>query len=166
MQELDEKIDILTLWLKLNNGADPEYDKKWDERAGLIWQRSEILNAKKLSDISDGYHTFSELYRYRMLLQAAWLNALYISVETGWSTDQRSWHIEKSWRHHDGELCFGKDNYFIVTAVLPTGQISNHYKGEYWDLFKIKEVERAIEWDGHTPAEAADRIEKYLKGDY
>lgn len=109
------------------------------------------------SQISDGYHTFGELYHYRMLLQAAWFNL---------AVQQQQFNIVKSYRHHDGELCFGKENYFIVVAQLPTGQISNHYKGENWDLFDVEEVERAPEWDGHTPQEAADRMEKYLKGDY
>lgn len=112
----------------------------------------------KMSEVSDGYHTFAELYRYRMLLQAAWFNELADK-----STD---FNVQKSRRHHDGELCFGKDNYFIVVADLPTGQISNHYKGEFWDLFKVLEVETAPEWDGHTPATAADRIEKYVRGDW
>lgn len=50
-------------------------------------------------------------------------------------------------------------------AILPTGQISNHYESKYWDLFNIPEKEIAFEYDGHTPNEAADRIERYLKGE-
>lgn len=115
-------------------------------------------HVNKTSEISDGYHTFRELYRYRMLLQAAWFNTAALGKNQN--------KIVKSWRHHDGELCFGKDNYFIVVAQLPTGQISNHYKGEAWELFDVPEVEKAPEWDGHTPEEAADRIEKYLRGEY
>ena len=48
-------------------------------------------------------------------------------------------------------------------AELPTGQISNHYENRYWELFNIPELDTAWEWDGHTPNEAADRIESYLK---
>lgn len=119
---------------------------------------------QKMSDVSDGYHTFAELYRYRMLLQAAWFNQMYSGNHANGGDAYLD--VQKSWRHADGELCFGKENYFIVVAQLPTGQISNHYKCEYWDLFKIPEFEFAPEWDGHTPAQAADRIEKYLRGDY
>lgn len=113
----------------------------------------------KMSEVSDGYHTFAELYRYRMLLQAAWFNQLYALYQ---DHDTAIGPPVKSWRHADGELCFGKENYFVVVAQLPTGQISNHYKGEYWDLFKILEVPTAPVWDGHTPQEAADRIEGFL----
>lgn len=40
---------------------------------------------------------------------------------------------------------------------------SNHYENQYWELFNIPELDTAWEWDGHTPNEAADRIESYLK---
>lgn len=55
------------------------------------------------------------------------------------------------------------DDWFIVMAILPTGQVSNHYESKYWDLFDVPERETAFEYDGHTPNEAADRLEKYLK---
>lgn len=100
-------------------------------------------------EISDGYHTFNELYRYRMLYNAAFFNLLPKSI------------VHKSKRHHDGDECFG-GGWFIVMANLPTGQISNHYELEYWDLFQIPERETADKWDGHTPQEAADRLYKYL----
>lgn len=117
----------------------------------------------KMSEVSDGYHTFGELYHYRMLLQAAWFNTLLVDEL---DAPELIGSIVKSWRHSDGELCFGKENYFIVVAELPTGQISNHYKGEYWDLFNCMEVPKAPEYDGHTPQQAAERIEKYLRGEY
>lgn len=102
---------------------------------------------------SDSYHTFDELYRYRMLYNAAFANEYHVNYG----------RVIKSWRHSDGELCFGKDNYFVVVMNLPTGQISNHYKGEFWDLFDVEEVERAPEWDGHTPQQAAERLEAFLR---
>lgn len=35
--------------------------------------------------------------------------------------------------------------------------------GSSWDLFDVPERETAFEYDGHTPNEASDRLEKYLK---
>jgi len=111
-------------------------------------------------EVSDGYHTFNELYRYRMLYNAALFNV--------WGGDddarQLVTGVHKSWRHHDGEQCFG-GGWFIVLADLPTGQISNHYPLDCWDLFHIVERQTAAEWDGHTPAEAADRLEAFLRGE-
>lgn len=102
-------------------------------------------------EISDGYHTFNELYYYRMLYNAAFFNLL-----------PKEW-VHKSKKHHDGEECFG-GGWFIVMANLPTGQISNHYELKYWELFHIPEKDVADEWDGHTPKEAAERLHKCLLG--
>lgn len=125
------------------------------------FRRSEIHAIQKIIDslqqeqtdmgeVSDGYHTFNELYYYRMLYNAAFFNLL-----------PKEW-VHKSKRHHTGEECFG-GGWFIVMANLPTGQISNHYELKDWDLFKVPEKEFADEWDGHSPQEAAERLYKYLQ---
>lgn len=115
----------------------------------------------KMSQVSDGYHTFGELYRYRMLLQAMLFNQWGDIYDS--KTDSRLHDIHKSWKHSDGKPCFdGK--YFVVVATLPTGQITNHYKAEHWDLFKIPARDMAAEWDGHTPQQAADRMAEFLQG--
>lgn len=103
--------------------------------------------------ISDGHHTFNDLYEYRMLYNA---HAAHGWVAAGIP-------VVKSWRHHDGQECFG-GGWFIVTAQLPTGQVSNHYPAQDWDLFDIPEVETAPEWDGHTPIDAANRLRDAMKG--
>lgn len=105
---------------------------------------------KDKGEISDGYHTFNELYRYRMLYNAAFFNLLPKEL------------VHKSKKHHDGKECFG-GGWFIVMANLPTGQISNHYELKDWDLFHIPEKGVADEWDGHTPQQAAERLYKYLR---
>jgi hypothetical protein len=110
---------------------------------------------------SDGFHTFDELYNYRMLYNAAFFNMCARSLES--PGIGALFDVHKSYRHHDGEHPFGSSDWFIVMAELPTGQISNHYRiNAGWDLFRIPERERAAEWDGHTPAEAAYRLESFL----
>lgn len=104
--------------------------------------------------VSDAYHTMDELYYYRMLYNAMWINDMDPIL-------QKAYRIQKSKRHGTGEPCFDGE-YFIVQAMLPTGQISNHYELKYWDLFHCPEVEKADEWDGHTPQQAADRLERCL----
>lgn len=105
-------------------------------------------------DVSDGYHTFKELYDYRMIYNALWFNEL--------SKIRPLYDIHKSLRHSDGEKCFG-GGWFIVMAELPTGQISNHYEEKYWDMFDIPVKEKANKWDGHTPQQAYDRMINYIK---
>lgn len=99
----------------------------------------------------DAYHTMAELYEYRMLYNA--------HAAHGWHAAGIS--VVKSWRHSDGEPCFG-GGWFIVTATLPTGQISNHYAAEHWRLFDVPAVDTAPARDGHTPADAAARLRAAL----
>jgi len=107
---------------------------------------------KETEETSDGFHTFGELYKYRLLYNAAFFNSI-----------SNFYDVHKSWRHSDGEECFG-GGWFIVMAELPTGQISNHYEAKYWDLFKIPVKENANIWDGHTPNDAANRLQKFIEG--
>ena len=102
--------------------------------------------------VSDGHHTFDELYEYRMLYNAA------LFIEWG---KHEMYDVHKSWQHSDGELCFG-GGWFIVIAELPTGQISNHYKAEHWELFDIADKVLANKYDGHTPDLAAKRLRDHL----
>lgn len=117
-------------------------------------------------EVSDGYHTFGELYQFRLLYNAALFNEWAIGdAHYEKHQDKDKYHlfnVYKSWRHADGKPCFDKENYFIVVATLPTGQISNHYKGEYWDMFKIPERDKAEKWDGHTPQDAMQRLTDFL----
>lgn len=78
-----------------------------------------------MGNVSDGYHTFNELYRYRMLYNAAFFNELA----------KGDVKVCKSHKHYDGEECFG-GGWFIVMAELPTGQISNHYENRYWGVIQ------------------------------
>ncbi len=101
---------------------------------------------------SDGYHTFNELYEFR--------KAYNIALFNEWAANGKCF-VHKSWRHNDGELCFG-GGWFIVVAVLPQGQISNHYEAKDWDLFHIQETEKALfEFDGHTGADVIERLKSY-----
>lgn len=93
-----------------------------------------------------------ELYHYRMLYNALALYGLgSLGCETG-----------RSRRHHTGELCFDGE-FFIVWVHLPTGMVTNHYKLEDEKYFSfLVDYHTAPEWDGHTPQEAARRMEDQL----
>ena len=100
-------------------------------------------------NISDGYHTFNELYEFRKAYNVALFNEFAL---------QNKYDAHKSSRHNDGQLCFG-GGWFIVVAVLPDGQISNHYESKDWDLFKIPETIMAkYEFDGHTGQDVINRL--------
>ena len=102
----------------------------------------------KFIDNFDGYHTMSELYDHRAALFAVTVNE-HKSI---------SW---KSKQHHDGTMY---DGMFIVGMDTPYGQVSYHYNTDKcWDMFKCKELERAPEWDGHTPADVVRRLTEFSK---
>jgi hypothetical protein len=103
----------------------------------------------KTDEVSDGYHTFGELYEFRKTYNAVLFNL--------WASIGR-YNVYKSKKHFDGEECFG-GGWFIVMADLPTGQISNHYELKDWDMFEVPEFETApIPFDGHTSEDVLDRL--------
>lgn len=101
--------------------------------------------------VSDGYHTFDELYHHRAILFSVICNE---HPDLAW----------KSKQHHEG----GGPMYtgmFIVGIETPNGQATYHYDIDpYWDLFHVKELEHAPEWDGHTPEQAIERIKSIFTG--
>lgn len=109
----------------------------------------------KGKDISDGYHTFGELYEHRMLYNAAFCKI---------AKELKSNEIKcfKSNKHSDNTPCFD-GTWFIVSMELPTGQISNHYKKEYFDLFDVQYVPNAPIWDGHTTQIALERLKSFAR---
>jgi hypothetical protein len=99
--------------------------------------------------LSDGYHSFNELYGFRKAYNVALFNE--------WAA-QGKYDVHKPRKHYDGDECFG-GGWFIVVAVLPSGQISNHYKIEDWELFNCEAVDKAkYAFDGHTGKDVIERL--------
>ncbi|MGL6099523.1 MAG: hypothetical protein ACRC0G_07845 [Fusobacteriaceae bacterium] len=95
--------------------------------------------------ISDGYHSFDELYRHRMVLFACICN---MQPDASW----------KSLYHSDGNM---DEGYFIIGINTKDGQVTYHYKiSEGWALFNVQELDRAPVWDGHNPEDGLYRLVK------
>lgn len=119
----------------------------------LLKLQDEYVSDFDMKLVSDGYHTFGDLYDYRLAYNALLFNE--------WARLDL-FGVHKSRRHYTGELCFG-GSHFIVAALLPTGLISNHYKHKYWELFDIKSYEKALyKYDDHTSKDVLDRMFKYI----
>jgi len=101
-----------------------------------------------IENFGDGYHSFKELYEFRLLYNAVLFNQ--------WASLSK-FNVHKSKNHSDGEECFG-GGWFIVMATTPFGQISNHYEMKDWDLFVCEERQLADKWDGHTAKDVAQRL--------
>ncbi len=103
-------------------------------------------NAKKISDMR---HTFEMLYYQRMILFALVCKA-YPDLAF------------KSKKHFDevNDPMFNGD--FVAGIKTPKGITTFHFKLEYWDLFQIKELDNAPEYDGYTVEEALERLTSLL----
>jgi hypothetical protein len=101
-------------------------------------------------ELSDGYHTFGELYDHRRALTA---------VIAGWAATT---YADAAWRskaHHPDDSPMFEGGYFIVGIEMDTGAITYHYKLKHWDDFAaVPEREHAPKWDGATPADTVTRL--------
>lgn len=100
----------------------------------------------EVGNISDGYHTFDELYYHRMILFSIICN-------------QNSHYAWKSWLHADGTMY---DDYFIIGITTPQGDYTYHYHKDCWNMFKVPILARGHVWDGHEPKDI-DRLLSLLK---
>lgn len=102
--------------------------------------------------VSDGFHTFGELYEHRIVLFIALAKQLLQSP-----THQLP--VWKSRRHDDGVEWAG---WFIVGIGDTEGeQMSYHLPESKWvDCAFIPERECAPHFDGHTPADVLERLKK------
>lgn len=91
--------------------------------------------AADVEKMSDGYHTFADLYEQRLILSAA--------------LAKNNPHAWKSKRHEDGSVPFG-GGWFIMGFDTDEGCYTYHYELKDWDLFQCEELDKGKPWDGHT----------------
>lgn len=108
----------------------------------------------KLENISDGYHTFKELYDHRIVLFIA-----FCKLYQDEYTTQHRIPVWKSKLHSDGTMF---DGWFIMGINWKLGeQITYHLPMKYWEKTKFAdELVNAPTWDGHTSADVVERILK------
>lgn len=96
--------------------------------------------------ISDGYHTFGELYDHRI--------TLYIALCRTLSFTKPVWRAQK---HHDGSSF---DGWFIMGIESEPGkQISYHLPMSRWEQCRFAHtMDLAPEWDGHTSQDVLNRL--------
>jgi hypothetical protein len=88
-------------------------------------------------DISDGYHTFGELYEHRNML---FMNICsVVPDQCAWRPDFEGW--------------------FVLYWESPKGQVSYHIQNKYLPLIegRIKRVD-GYRYDGHTSTQVLERL--------
>lgn len=103
--------------------------------------------SETMGGISDGYHTFDELYSHRCALFALIMN---LQPELAW------W----SKTHHDGEQWEG---WVLCGLSLPTGDVSYHLPEDMLHLLPDElELPVGKVWDGHTSSDVISRLMNYI----
>lgn len=105
-----------------------------------------------MDKVSDGFHTFGDLYDHRRALMAALAKAVLLDA---WKTRH----------HHPDDETPMFPGYFLVGINLPTGGVRYHYKLAHWDDFRsLIEVPHAPVWDGAGPNETVSRLLAWARG--
>jgi len=114
-----------------------------------------------MEDISDGFHTFGELYEHRITLFIALCRIFDDSQTEDNHTTDTPFPVWKSKRHSDGELAFGGD-WFVLGIWYEKGkQITYHLPISKWDECEFaKELVTAPEFDGHTSDDVLKRLKE------
>ena len=95
------------------------------------------------NNVSDGYHTFEELYDHRCLL---FIHLLAIHPTLSFAS-----------RFHDDETQW--DGWFIAGCKLDGGMITYHLSTKFEFLIpKSLWIPKAPPWDGHTSKDVCDRL--------
>ena len=102
----------------------------------------------KDGDISDGFHTFDELYEHRMIL--------FIALSKRLRSNAMDW-VWPSKIHSDGTSF---DGWFILGIGKEIGkQITYHLPISKWEETNFAEtLDKAPEYDGHTPEDVLERL--------
>lgn len=93
------------------------------------------------NDMSDGYHTFDELYEHRCLL---FINlCLILSHRAYWRPHYEGWPV--------------------LGLVTDQGQVTYHVPEKLLPLFKGKIREGGPDFDGHTSQDVIVRLTKFAE---
>lgn len=100
-------------------------------------------------DMSDGYHTFDELYEHRCLLYLTWL-------------------VEEKLRGIKRDVFFLPDHFEgwdLVATNLGRDQISYHVPAKYRRILErhfTRNDRLESLWDGHTAQDVTERMERRI----
>lgn len=103
---------------------------------------AQILCSGDRGELSDGYHTFNDLYKHRILL-------FIMNAKTYAKMGGKTYRFH----HYEGWFCLGMETAF--------GQISYHIPERFWETCDFA-AERQPEFDGHTSDDVLDRLAQMI----
>lgn len=107
--------------------------------------------------ISDGYHTFDELYEHRITL---WI-ALCKKMNDLYNEKGEGLYPWRSKLHSNGTSF---DGWFVLGLnIMPGEQMTYHLPDSKWNETGFAEtLDKAPEFDGHTSADVLERLSKLI----
>lgn len=107
--------------------------------------------------VSDGFHTFDELYDHRITLFVALCK--FIADDKNNPVAVRRLLVWRSKLHGDGTMF--KDQFILGIGKEKGKQITYHLPLERWDETEFAEtLEKGPEFDGHSPADVLERLKQ------
>lgn len=121
-------------------------------------QLASLSDDMPVEKVSDGYHTFGELYDHRIALYVAlcrFVNSKQRNDRFDSTGKQR--RVWRSFKHHDGS---SYDGWFILGIDRYRGeQITYHLPISQWEQTNFAvTLECAPIWDGHSSADVLERL--------
>ena len=101
------------------------------------------------SSVSDGHHTFCDLYDHRNML---WLLVLKHYPDIAFKT-------------HRDENDVKEEDYFIAGLNTSFGQLTYHIPDIYWQYLNVKELPKNEDYDNHTPEDVLTRLAALIEDD-
>ena len=92
--------------------------------------------------VSDGYHTFMELYDHRTML---WILVLKHYKDQAFKT-----RLDDNGSSMDG--------WFIAGLNTEFGQLTYHIPEIYWDYLDVQQLDRNASYDGHNSEDVLNRL--------
>ena len=105
-----------------------------------------VINSK---EVSDTHHTFGTLYLHRLHLFAALCN---MNPSISFKTRK---HFDE-----ENDPMFNED--FMAGIKTPKGLVTYHFKLEFWNLFKIQEIEKGPKYNGYTDKDIYERLDSLV----
>ncbi len=103
------------------------------------------MTTTNMNNISDGYHTFGELYEHRYIL--------FLNLALAYSGI-----AFKTWLNDKKEAW---DGWFILGINTEYGQITYHLPEKFWIAAEVREIEYNFDYDGHTSKDVCDRLSRF-----
>lgn len=140
-EKVNNNIDHPNLWRSGHGGFNVSMINR-------MIQNMKIANRGDTNLISDGYHTFGELYEHRVQL---FITVCRLFEDKGPGSVWRS-KIHSDESAHEGWFLLG-------IGYLNGVQMSYHLPISKWDECSFaREMDRAPEFDGHTSADVLERL--------